>query len=147
MKVTLLLADAAQAADGKLYILGGGWSMTGPSPTPSAIAIKIDVPWAQANIRHSFRIVLLDGDGHAVQVPTAEGPQGVSIEGQFEVGRPPGLTRGTTIDAALALSVPPLPLPPGQRFEWRFTINDEVHEDWSLMFSTRQADPFGLPQG
>ena len=38
----MLLCDAAQVADGKLYILGGGWSMTGPDPVPSAVALKID---------------------------------------------------------------------------------------------------------
>ena len=32
----MLLCDAAQVADGKLYVLGGGWSMTGPDPVPSA---------------------------------------------------------------------------------------------------------------
>ena len=39
MKVTILLADAAQAAEGKLYVLGGGWSITGPDPSPMALAI------------------------------------------------------------------------------------------------------------
>ena len=33
----MLLADAAQQLGGKLYILGGGWSVTGPQPAPSAI--------------------------------------------------------------------------------------------------------------
>ena len=32
MKVTILLADAAQAVEGKLFVLGGGWSVTGPEP-------------------------------------------------------------------------------------------------------------------
>ena len=54
MKLTMLLADAAEAVGGKLYILGGGWSITGPQPTPSAIAIKIDVPWDQTNKVHTF---------------------------------------------------------------------------------------------
>ena len=34
----MLLCDAAQVSDGKLFILGGGWSMTGPDPVPSAVA-------------------------------------------------------------------------------------------------------------
>ena len=42
MNVTMLLADSAQVADGKLYVLGGGWSLTGPDPTPSAVAIKLE---------------------------------------------------------------------------------------------------------
>src|SRR5207244_5203833 len=40
VKVTILLADAAQAVEGKLYVLGGGWSTTGPDPAPMARAIK-----------------------------------------------------------------------------------------------------------
>ena len=26
----MLLCDSAQVADGKLFVLGGGWSLTGP---------------------------------------------------------------------------------------------------------------------
>src|SRR5213078_2286630 len=63
LRATLLLADAAQAVEGKLYVLGGGWSVTGPQPVPMAIALKIDVPWDQANTRHSWRLELLDADG------------------------------------------------------------------------------------
>ena len=44
----MMLADSAQAVAGKLYILGGGWSMTGPAATPSALAIKFEVPWEAA---------------------------------------------------------------------------------------------------
>ena len=43
MKVTMMLADSAQVAGGKLYILGGGWSITGPMPCPSAIAVIVVV--------------------------------------------------------------------------------------------------------
>jgi len=65
MKVTMLLADAAEAMNGKLYILGGGWSITGPQATPSAIAIKIDVPWDLANTPHTLRLDLLNEDGRS----------------------------------------------------------------------------------
>ena len=37
MKVSLLLADSAQAVAGKLYLLGGGWTVTGPEPSPFAM--------------------------------------------------------------------------------------------------------------
>ena len=63
MKATLLLADYAQVADGKLTIVGGGWSVTGPEPAPFGIAILIQVPWDQANTRHSFSVELLDTSG------------------------------------------------------------------------------------
>ena len=70
MKVTILLADSAQAINGKLYILGGGWSIADPGPVLMAIAMKIEVPWDQANVRHRFKLSLLTGDGQPVKVAT-----------------------------------------------------------------------------
>ena len=63
VRVTMLLADFAQVSDGKLTIVGGGWSLTGPDPVPFGIAILIRVPWDQANQRHVMRLELLDADG------------------------------------------------------------------------------------
>lgn len=140
-QATLLLADAAQAVDNKLYVLGGGWSITGPMPIPSAIALYIKVPWDQANVRHRLRLELVDSDGEPVMAPTPEGEQPVVIENEFEVGRPPGLTPGTPIDLSFAINLGPLPLAPGGRFEWRLSIGDESHEHWRLAFSTRPAPP------
>ncbi|MDQ3354462.1 MAG: hypothetical protein M3507_08295, partial [Actinomycetota bacterium] len=73
MKVTMLLADAAQAVGGKLFILGGGWSVTGPGPAPMAMAIKIEVPWDRTNQRHHWALDLIDQDGQAVLVTGSEG--------------------------------------------------------------------------
>jgi hypothetical protein len=140
VKATMMLADAAQAAEGKLYILGGGWSITGPAPYPSAIALLIQVPWDRTNEEHRFRVELVDSDGDAVALDADDnGPQPVIIEGSFEVGRPPGIKPGTPIDVPLAINVGPLPLPPGSRYEWRLSIDGESHEDWRLAFSTRSA--------
>src|SRR4051812_35570821 len=99
MRVTMMLADAAQEVGGKLYILGGGWSVTGPQPTPHAVAVKVDVPWTAANTKHHFRLSLMSADGAPVLVPGPEGDaQPVRIEGDFETGRPPGLPAGTDLD-------------------------------------------------
>ena len=140
MKVTLLLADAAQAVNGKLYVLGGGWSITGPQPTPMALAVKIEVPWDRGNLKHTWTLELLDSDGHPVDVP--QGPaaesQPLKLRGEFEAVRPPGIEPGTPLDVALALGFPPFPIPPGGRYEWRFTI-DGFDEAWHVGFSTRAA--------
>lgn len=133
MKASLLLADAAQVVQGKLYILGGGWSITGPEPAPSAIAIKIDVPWDEANRRHRFQLNLLDADGKPVII----GNQPVSITGEFEAGRPAGLLPGTPLDVTLAINIGPLPIQPGSRYVWRLSINDRSDEDWELAFTIR----------
>jgi hypothetical protein len=141
MKVTILLADSAQAVEGKLYILGGGWSVTGPEPVPSALAIKIEVPWDRANHRHDLQIALLDVDGQPVKVPTAIGDVPLELKSQFEVGRPAGLLPGTPLDVALAVNLASLPLRPGQRYVWRCTINGETDESWQVAFSTREQPP------
>ena len=135
----MMLADAAQAAEGKLYILGGGWSVTGPEPSASAIAAYIQVPWDRTNVQHEFLFELVDSDGEAVSAETPEGEEPVTIEGAFEVGRPVGVRPGTPIDVPLAINIGPLVLPPAGRFEWRLTIDGETSEYWRLAFSTRPA--------
>jgi len=134
MKVTLLLADYAEAVNGKLYVMGGGWSITRPEPGPMAIAVKIEVPWVDANRTHTLRLALIDADGTAVL-----GPDGKPFEvrGDFEVGRPPGLKEGTPLDFVLALNIGRGELPASSRFQWRLTIDDTGHEDWFVQFSTR----------
>jgi Family of unknown function (DUF6941) len=142
VKVTMMLADAAQEVGGKLYILGGGWSVTGPAPTPMAIALKLEVPWDRTNVRHALLLELLDEDGSAVLVQDEKGEQvALQVTGEFEAGRPPGLKPGTPIDSALAVGFGPLPLEPGRRYQWRLSIDGETDEDWTLGFSTRPAEP------
>jgi hypothetical protein len=137
MKVTMLLADYAQAAEGKLNIIGGGWNITGPLPAPFAIALLLEVPWDRTNEPHHFKLELVDSDGHPVLVPTPDGERPLSIETDFEVGRPPGVKPGTPLPFPLALNIGPQPLAPGGRYEWRLTVDDESAEDWRLAFSTR----------
>jgi hypothetical protein len=138
----MMLADAAQEVGGKLYILGGGWSVIGPGQAPMAIALKIEVPWDRTNERHSLLLELLDEDGEPVLVPGAD-EQSVPLQvtGALEVGRPPGIKPGTPIDSALAVTFGPLPLEPGHRYQWRLSIDGATDEDWILGFSTRSAAP------
>ena len=141
MKVTMLLADSAQAVGGKLYILGGGWSVIGPDPTPMALAIKIDLPWDRANMKHHWRLELLDLDERAITVPTGNGDerQPLFLEGELEVGRPPGLKAGTALDIPLAINLGPIPLDPGRQYQWRLSFQELKDEDWRVQFSTRPA--------
>ena len=137
VKVTMMLADAAQVSEGKLNVLGGGWSLTGPQPVPFAIAGIIDVPWNQTNTSHTFRLELIDLDGQPVIVATPEGDQPLLLEGNFEVGRPPGVRPGTPIPFPFAFQSGPVPLPAGSHFEWRLMVDGATHEDWRLAFATR----------
>jgi len=141
MRVTMLLCDYCEAVNGKLYIMGGGWSVTGPTASPFGIAMQIQVPWDRANEQHTFRLELVDADGS----PALVGEQPLVADGQFEVGRPPGMKPGTPLDFPVAFNFPPLQLPPGARYEWRLTVDGESHDDWRLTFSVRPAP--GGPAG
>jgi hypothetical protein len=101
MDATLLLCDAAEAVNGKFYILGGGWSVIfAPGvPTNVTLAVKLAVPWDQANQKHKVRASLLDADGDPVDL----GKGDVYAEGEIEVGRPPGLKPGTNLDVLFVL--------------------------------------------
>lgn len=88
----LLVADAADSVNGKLYLLGGGWDrlkvpqLPGTPAVPFAVALGINVPWSLTNRKISFSVDVLDADG---------GEVGQLAGGEFEVGRPPGLRAGT----------------------------------------------------
>ena len=135
----MLRADAAQAIDNKLYILGGGWSVTGPGPTNFAIALKIEVPWDQTNRRHQWRMELIDADGRQVLLAGASGAQPLAVGGHFEIRRPAGTPDGTTIDLALAVNLGAVPFPAGQRLVWKLWIDDQSSTEWETAFTTRAA--------
>ena len=135
----MLLADFAQVADGKLTVVGGGWSLTGPELVPFGIALLIQVPWDRANLRHVMRLEFLDADGQPVLHDTDEdGEQPLVFfdDLPFEVGRPPGLKPGTYLDFPVAVNSAPLPLEPGT-YEWRLTIDGQADPDWRLPFTVR----------
>ena len=133
----MLLADYAVVSDGKLTIVGGGWSQTGPDPAAFGIGLLIQVPWDQANTPHTFAVELLDADGNPVSFETDDADeQPVAFGGDFEVGRPPGLKPGTPLDFPVAVNSTPLPLEPG-RYEWRLTIDGQSEAHWHAAFSTR----------
>lgn len=128
MKATVMLCDHAQEVGGKLYILGGGWSIFRGSPITMALAIKIDVPWDEANAAHDLVARLLTEDGTDPVLPGPDGsapePRPIQFQGHFEAGRPAGLVHGTDLDAPLAINIANLPLGPG-RYEWRVEIDGE----------------------
>jgi hypothetical protein len=141
IRVTMVLADHAQAADGKLNIIGGGWTIIGPDPTPFAIALIIEVPWALTDQKHTFRMELIDQDGNTLRAKTDDGEQEIALEGDFTVDRPDGVPFGTPFSVPVAINMPsPPPIPPGGRYEWRLEINHKTHADWRLGFNTRETD-------
>ncbi len=140
MKVAaMLLADFAEVVNGKLYIIGGGWSISGPVPVPSAIAVKVEVPWSPADQKHNLKLELLDSNQRPVNVPMEGGLQPVVVGGDFVAGHSPDLVEGTALDVPFAINLPPLPLEPGQKYFWKLTIDGKTNDDWKVAFSMRAA--------
>ena len=133
----MLLADSAQVADGKLYILGGGWSVTGPDPTPSAVAMKVGVDWHEFNTNHHWELFLEDADGRPVSFDTPEGPQVIEVRGDFSAVAPDGVPVGTPVDVPIAVNFGPIPLEAGARFTWRLVIDGESLPGGTVSFTTR----------
>ncbi len=134
----MLVADMAQVADGKLYVLGAGWHATTSPTGPCAVALIVDVDWEETNQTHEFTIELVDADGQGVVMP---GPAGESaplrISGAFEAGRAPGTRAGTITSVPLAVNFGPLPLPPDRQYQWRATIDGDLALTATWPFVTR----------
>jgi hypothetical protein len=122
----MILCDYAEELGGKLYMMGGGWSrnFTPNRPTNMALAIKLTIPWNEANRPSDITVRLVD-DNHE----PFRGQDGneVAITGKVEVGRPAGLRPGSNLDAAFALRFDGLQLPPGT-YVWELLINRNVLE-------------------
>jgi hypothetical protein len=127
VKVTMLLADYAQVADGKLTAVGAGWTTTpgGRDSIASAIGLIFWVPWDRTNVRHPFTLKLLTEDGEAVLVGEGDAAEPLEISNEIEVGRPPGVRPGAELSVALALVIGPLGLPNDRGFVWRLELPGE----------------------
>lgn len=132
-RAIILMADAVQVTDGKLFILGGGLGVIGPRPQQISVAVRIGVPWDQANVKHRWRLDLTDEDGR--QVAARDKP--ISLNGQFEAGRPAGVAPGSELWVPLGINFGAVPLPRGKRYTWRLYLNDETSETWTASFSVR----------
>lgn len=141
MKIDVYTADFAQTDDrGKLNAIGLGWT-TVPTPLPPhSVAVLFELEWHESNEVKSFVLDLVDADGGLLvanengQISTIseddleEHAPLVRLEGSFEVGRPPGLTRGTPLRQALAITLPGgMPLAVG-RYTYRVRAHEEVGE-------------------
>lgn len=139
MKVTIILADSAQVAEGKIYLMGGGWSVTDPKLVQSAIAGKIEVPWDETEKKHSLKLELRKADSTPHMVNTPKGDLPLIIGGEFSVGKSHSLPKGTPSDVPFAFAVRPLKLDPGTKYCWKLSIDNQTREDWQVEFYTRQS--------
>ena len=139
VKVTMMLADSAQVADGKLYILGGGWSLMGPEMVPSALVIKLDLDWHETDRTFHWEIFLEDADGGPVLFEGPEGLEAIEIRGELSAARPEGAMEGITVDVPMAINMSAMPLQPSARYSWKLLIDGAPIEGGVIGFSTRSV--------
>lgn len=119
----MLLCDAVQVADGKLNVLGGGWShsFTPNMPMPMALGVVIAIPWNRANETHVVEAVLVTADGETVEIEDTP----VMTSGELEVGRPPGIRPGSQLNTAIPFDFNGVALDIGD-YVWELRINGDV---------------------
>jgi hypothetical protein len=116
-----LLADAAQVAGGKLYILGGGWARLTADSLPVTrayeLAVRVVVPWTETNRKLTFELQLLDEDGRSLLDPV--------VRADISVGRPVHLKEGTDQVVPLTLRLPNVRLEREGRYAFSLTFEGE----------------------
>ncbi len=134
-KVTMLLCDSAQVADGKLFILGGGIT-TVTQMQPFALAVLVELGSGLTGGMHQWTLELLDDDGS----PVMAGDMPVLVGGEFEVNRPPDMPADAPMVLPLALGISALPVEAGVPYVWRLAIDGTSESEWSLRFHTRTVE-------
>ena len=85
----LMIADRAEAINGKLYVMGGAWdTISVPDlsvPISFSVALGINIPWNATNEPHRLRLLVQDADGGGL----------AEFEAEFVAGRPPHLALGS----------------------------------------------------
>src|ERR1700745_2232095 len=97
MRVTMLLADSAHVAGGKLYVWGGGWSVMGPGPTAMSIGLRIEIPPDEIDREHQWRLALLDEEGRPVPC-AAHGTHSIERSGSFHARQLTASRPGVPVD-------------------------------------------------
>lgn len=96
----VILADFAQAVQGKLNLIGGGWNLHHAKEYPSnlllGLGIGILVPWSETNRQHTLQFEIKKSEGATVM-------QG---KGEYAIGRDVSTPVGMEQRVTLAISAP-----------------------------------------
>ena len=141
MRATLLLAEAVQVADGKLYILGAGWSQIGAGPSQMAVAVLIEFAASEATGEHHFELFLTDSEHQPVFTDSPNGSMPVEVRGDASVNLPPGFDTRLPVPWPIAINVPGLALQPGTGYLWNLVVDGHTSPEWVLPFRTAPDAP------
>jgi hypothetical protein len=145
--VSAMLADAADAFNGKLYVHGGGWDTLAvrgfPAAHPSmSLALLLSADASEAPGSGELRIQLVDSDG---------ADTGVGAAAVVGIGHGPLYSPGQKSLVPLALSFPGVRFEKPGTYEFRIFWNDQPLSPGVTFFVTKppllqppgQAPPAG----
>ena len=129
------LADSVVAAEGKLFVQGGGWNLLNSIQIPLrqariGIGLLIRVPFALANnMPRKFTLRLEDQDGNVL--PLTDAPPGMQtddgklrvLEGGFTVGRPPLVQPGDEQVLPIAMNIDGLVFEKAGAYVFKFDVD------------------------
>ncbi len=138
-----VLADAAHAMAGKLYVLGGGWDVLRVPRLPAvhhtmAIGMRIAVPWTETDREIRLGVMLVDEDGAEL---FERGP----VLHTFRVRRPPALPEGSAIGVVRALTLNNIRFPQEGSYSYLLTIDGE--DVSRIPFRVAEVPPKAVPPG
>ena len=88
----LILADAVEVADGKLFVLGGGWTIwrsgNYPAQVMLGVGLSVLVDWNEAGTGTSYPLNITFADDAGVPIVPP-------VQAQFQVSKPAELPPGT----------------------------------------------------
>ena len=126
LEVTLVLCEAAQIAEGKLSILGGGWTrISANTPGQQALGVIAKVPREMVSRRIGIELRLLDFDCR----PLALRGRPVAGRAQIELARPAGSTPGDPVPVPLAFQFNDLAFKPGG-YVWECRVDGDLKASW-----------------
>jgi hypothetical protein len=95
----LILADHAEAVNGKLYLMGGGWDRRVVADFRQlqifAVAVAVLIPWTETNRPLSLSVAITDLDGAPIAPP---------LQTQLTAGRPANAKPGQKLRYMLAVN-------------------------------------------
>jgi hypothetical protein len=115
----LILADRAEAVNGKLYLIGGGFDRVGmtqiPGPANFDLAVGVLVGYNETNVVHRIGLTLEDEDNEVVLSP---------ITANVELGKPAGMKLGQPQRFQLVVRGP-FTIPKTGAYHWVLSLDGE----------------------
>ena len=134
--ITMILADYAAVADGKLVVVGAGWNVN-RAPAPCSIGGLLKVPWSTDEASHSYHLVLelVDEDGQPFMILSDDGnrmPLRAAID--IALQQPPGVPMGVGVNYPFAFNFGPVPYERPKRYTWQLYLDGDTKDAWRASF-------------